>query len=94
MGANNSGVGKPMRPDVALAFDRLAAAARGETGLFISVSSGFRSDAEQARLFAAQPGRQLFSAASEPRSSRNSSSAAAYHASAAVAPISSGARPS
>jgi Transglycosylase SLT domain/D-alanyl-D-alanine carboxypeptidase len=47
--------GKPMRPDVALAFDRLAAAARTEAGLFISVSSGFRSDAEQAKLFAAHP---------------------------------------
>ncbi len=46
---------KPMRPDVALAFDRLAAAAREEAGLFISISSGFRSDAEQARLFAAHP---------------------------------------
>jgi hypothetical protein len=47
--------GKPMRPDVALAFDRLAAAAREEAGLFVSISSGFRSDAEQARLFAAHP---------------------------------------
>jgi D-alanyl-D-alanine carboxypeptidase len=47
--------GKPMRPDVALAFDRLAAAAREEAGLFISISSGFRSDAEQALLFAAHP---------------------------------------
>jgi Transglycosylase SLT domain/D-alanyl-D-alanine carboxypeptidase len=47
--------GKPMRPDVALAFDRMAAAAREEAGLFISISSGFRSDAEQARLFAAHP---------------------------------------
>jgi LAS superfamily LD-carboxypeptidase LdcB len=47
--------GKPMRPDVALAFDRLAAAARGEGGLFLSISSGFRSDAEQAALFAAHP---------------------------------------
>jgi soluble lytic murein transglycosylase-like protein len=47
--------GKPMRPDVALAFDRLAAAARREAGLFLSVTSGFRSDAEQARLFAAHP---------------------------------------
>ena len=47
--------GKPMRPDVALAFDRLAAAARGEAGIFLSVASGFRSDAEQARLFAAHP---------------------------------------
>ncbi len=46
--------GKPMRPDVATAFDRLAAAARG-AGLTLSVTSGFRSDAEQARLFAARP---------------------------------------
>ena len=44
-----------MRPDVALAFDRLAAAAREEAGIFVSISSGFRSDAEQARLFAAHP---------------------------------------
>jgi hypothetical protein len=47
--------GKPMRPDVALAFDRMAAAAREEAGLFLLVTSGFRSDAEQARLFAAHP---------------------------------------
>jgi hypothetical protein len=47
--------GKPMRPDVALAFDRMAAAAREEAGLFLSVTSGFRSDAEQAVLFAANP---------------------------------------
>jgi hypothetical protein len=47
--------GKPMRPDVALAFDRMAAAARQEAGLFLSISSGFRSDAEQAGLFAAHP---------------------------------------
>jgi hypothetical protein len=47
--------GKPMRPDVALAFDRLAASAREEAGIFVSISSGFRSDAEQARLFAAHP---------------------------------------
>jgi soluble lytic murein transglycosylase-like protein len=47
--------GKPMRPDVALAFDRLAAAARHEAGLHLIVVSGFRSDAEQARLFAANP---------------------------------------
>jgi hypothetical protein len=47
--------GKPMRPDVALAFDRMAAAARDEAGLFLSISSGFRSDAEQAVLFAAHP---------------------------------------
>jgi hypothetical protein len=55
--------GKPMRPDVALAFDRMAAAAREEAGLFLSISSGFRSDAEQAVLFAAQPVPHLFSAA-------------------------------
>jgi hypothetical protein len=40
---------------VALAFDRMAAAAREEAGLFLLVTSGFRSDAEQARLFAAHP---------------------------------------
>ena len=44
-----------MRPDVAQAFDRMAAAAREEAGLFLSVTSAFRSDAEQARLFAAHP---------------------------------------
>jgi len=48
-------MGKPMRPDVALAFDRMAAAARREAGLFLLITSGFRSDAEQARLFAANP---------------------------------------
>ena len=48
-------MGKPMRPDVAMAFDRMAAAARREAELFLSVSSGFRSDAEQAKLFAANP---------------------------------------
>jgi hypothetical protein len=47
--------GKPMRPDVALAFDRMAAAVRREAGLYLGVTSGFRSDAEQARLFAANP---------------------------------------
>jgi soluble lytic murein transglycosylase-like protein len=47
--------GKPMRPDVALAFDRMAAAARREAGLMLFVSSGFRSDTEQAKLFAAHP---------------------------------------
>jgi LAS superfamily LD-carboxypeptidase LdcB len=40
-----------MRPDVALAFDRMAAA-RDEPGLLLSVSSGFRSDAERAAVFA------------------------------------------
>jgi hypothetical protein len=48
-------MGKPMRPDVALAFDRMAAAARREAGLDLSITSGFRSDAEQARLWAANP---------------------------------------
>ena len=47
--------GKPMRPDVALAFDRMAAHARREAGLHLIVVSGYRSDAEQARLFAARP---------------------------------------
>jgi hypothetical protein len=47
-------MGKPMRPEVAAAFDRLGAAAR-RAGLQLSVTSGFRSDAEQARLFAAHP---------------------------------------
>jgi Transglycosylase SLT domain/D-alanyl-D-alanine carboxypeptidase len=47
--------GKPMRPDVALAFDRLAAAARREAGLFLSITSAYRSDAEQAVLWAANP---------------------------------------
>jgi hypothetical protein len=44
-----------MRPDVALAFDRMARAAREEAGLWLAVNSGFRSDSEQARLFAAHP---------------------------------------
>jgi hypothetical protein len=46
--------GKPMRPDVARAFDRMAAAARRD-GIYLIVVSGYRSDAEQARLFAAHP---------------------------------------
>jgi hypothetical protein len=46
--------GKPMRPDVALAFDRMAAAAAG-AGISLVVVSGYRSDAEQAALFAAHP---------------------------------------
>ena len=48
-------MGKPMRPDVAAAFDRMAAAAREEAGLFLSIDCAFRSDAEQARLFGANP---------------------------------------
>ncbi|HWI06026.1 MAG TPA: pilus assembly protein TadG-related protein, partial [Solirubrobacteraceae bacterium] len=35
-------MGKPMRPDVAEAFDRLAAAARSEAGLHLSINSAFR----------------------------------------------------
>src|SRR3954454_5080238 len=46
--------GEPMRPDVALAFDRMAADAR-EGGVLLAITSGFRSDAEQAALFAAHP---------------------------------------
>jgi soluble lytic murein transglycosylase-like protein len=46
--------GKPMRPDVALAFDRMAAAARAD-GVALLIASAFRTDAEQARLFAAHP---------------------------------------
>jgi D-alanyl-D-alanine carboxypeptidase-like protein len=47
--------GKPMRPDVARAFDRMAASARKEAGIALIVISGYRSDAEQAKLFAAHP---------------------------------------
>jgi hypothetical protein len=46
--------GHGMRPDVAAAFDRMAAAA-GQAGLALIVNSAFRSDAEQAALFAAHP---------------------------------------
>jgi soluble lytic murein transglycosylase-like protein len=46
--------GEGMRPDVAAAFDRMEAAARA-AGISLSVVSGFRSDAEQAALFAAHP---------------------------------------
>ncbi|MFL5896198.1 MAG: transglycosylase SLT domain-containing protein [Thermoleophilaceae bacterium] len=46
--------GKTMRPDTAAAFDRLAAAARSD-GILLSITSAYRSDAEQARLFAAHP---------------------------------------
>jgi transglycosylase-like protein with SLT domain/D-alanyl-D-alanine carboxypeptidase-like protein len=46
--------GKPMRPDVALAFDRMASAAAAD-GVNLIVVSGFRSNAEQAQLFAAHP---------------------------------------
>jgi hypothetical protein len=46
--------GEGMRPDVAAAFDRMAAAAEAD-GVALLVVSGFRSDAEQAELFAANP---------------------------------------
>jgi hypothetical protein len=46
--------GEGMRPDVAAAYDQMAAAARSD-GLVLIVVSGFRSDAEQAELFAAHP---------------------------------------
>lgn len=46
--------GKGMRPDVAEGYDRMAAAARAD-GIALIVVSGFRSDAEQAALFAAHP---------------------------------------
>lgn len=46
--------GEGMRPDVAAAFDRMARAASA-AGLALVVNSGFRSDAEQAALFAAHP---------------------------------------
>jgi hypothetical protein len=46
--------GEGMRPDVAAAYDRMAAAAQAD-GIALVVVSGFRSDAEQAELFAAHP---------------------------------------
>jgi hypothetical protein len=46
--------GKPMRPDVAQAFDRLEQAARAD-GVTLIVTSAFRTDAEQAVLWARHP---------------------------------------
>jgi soluble lytic murein transglycosylase-like protein len=46
--------GEGMRPDVATAYDQMAAAAAAD-GVTLLVVSGFRSDAEQAALFAAHP---------------------------------------
>jgi hypothetical protein len=46
--------GKPMRPDVALAYDRMDRAATA-AGRPLTVTSGYRSNADQARLFAAHP---------------------------------------
>ncbi|HEX5711748.1 MAG TPA: transglycosylase SLT domain-containing protein [Solirubrobacterales bacterium] len=46
--------GEGMRPDVGAVFDRMATAAAAD-GISLVVVSGFRSDAEQAALFAAHP---------------------------------------
>jgi hypothetical protein len=46
--------GKPMRPDVALAFDRMDRAARAD-GVHLTITSAFRSDAEQAVLWNRHP---------------------------------------
>jgi soluble lytic murein transglycosylase-like protein len=46
--------GKPMRPDVATAFDRMYAAARRDDVALV-ITSAYRSDAEQAKLFAQHP---------------------------------------
>jgi Transglycosylase SLT domain/D-alanyl-D-alanine carboxypeptidase len=46
--------GKPMRPDVARAFDRMEAAAQAD-GVALIVNSAFRSYADQARLWAQRP---------------------------------------
>jgi hypothetical protein len=46
--------GEGMRPDVARAFDRMSAAA-ARAGVALIVNSGYRSDAEQAQLFAQHP---------------------------------------
>ena len=46
--------GKPMRPDVARALDRMQRAAAA-AGIRLIVTSGFRTNAEQAALFARRP---------------------------------------
>ncbi len=46
--------GKRMRPDVAVAFDRMHAAAT-KAGVPLTITSGYRSNAEQAVLFARNP---------------------------------------
>jgi len=64
--------GKPMRPDVAAAFDRMHAAAQRD-GVSLVVVSAYRSNAEQSVLFArhpdpkwvAPPGRSLHRLATE-----------------------------
>lgn len=46
--------GKPMRPDVAQAFDRMERAARAD-GIALLITSAYRSDAEQAVLWRRHP---------------------------------------
>lgn len=46
--------GKQMRPDVAIAFDRMYAAA-AKAGVSLVINSAYRSNAEQAALFAKHP---------------------------------------
>jgi hypothetical protein len=46
--------GKPMRPDVARAFDRMERAARAD-GVTLLIASAYRSDAEQAVLWQRHP---------------------------------------
>lgn len=46
--------GKPMRPDTATAFDRLELAAN-RAGLNLTITSAFRSDVEQQRLWSRRP---------------------------------------
>jgi hypothetical protein len=46
--------GKPMRPDVAFAFDRMDRAAHAD-GVALVINSAFRSDAEQAELWRRHP---------------------------------------
>ena len=54
--------GKPMRPDVAQAFDRMERAARAD-GVALLITSAYRSDAEQAVLLAPPPGPEVGRAA-------------------------------
>jgi hypothetical protein len=53
-GALETRQGERMRPDVAQAFDRLAAAARSD-GIALTITSGFRTNAEQAALWKLHP---------------------------------------
>ena len=54
MGPNNVALAERMRPDVARAFDRMERAARAD-GINLMITSAFRSDAEQAVLYARHP---------------------------------------